>query len=412
MLAPILSQRLGDPRLADDRLHLGRGQILGLTGKGWRDLMDGFRKAPPPPGVIAANTVVAAPDLLPGALQSLAAQSERLWLVTLETPLGDDAAGHLLAACEERAARGGGAVIGGDALALHPGMTRLLNASRVGEPGGALHDDAGAPVHFLRRGEWGALRFLLKTPLPDGMPVLRLEIEGARGERIATETVRLDPWRPFPGASVAEWEFAAPGAAGRYRARMRATGADDDFFPAEPAEFEIRDGGGFPDPGAFRARLRLLGGTGIPSRAAEMLWRERPGDRVDLSPAGGSRLGGWNNSERDEAGRWRCWTRERAEAVLAGRASHLKIALVDLRPDGAARVPTRVGLFADDEPLASFTLADRGEQVVRAPWPAGALPHRVTLSVDPCWVPATSIPGSDDRRTLGVLVREMELSDD
>ncbi|PYR93762.1 MAG: hypothetical protein DMF84_08095 [Acidobacteria bacterium] len=84
------------------------------------------------------------------------------------------------------------------------------------------------------------------------------------------------------------------------------------------------------------------------------------------------------------------------EIPLSGAAPSSLLQQVEVRVDG--RVANRIAVGPE-------------RQRLRALLPAGAStgPHRIDLIVSPSWVPAEVIPGSQDRRVLGVKVGEIKV---
>jgi O-antigen ligase len=103
----------------------------------------------------------------------------------------------------------------------------------------------------------------------------------------------------------------------------------------------------------------------------------------------------------------RCrWSGPRATFFVDGRAQLVEIPLSGAMPSGGVQhVEVRV-----DGRLANRVEVGHEWQRLRTllPSSSSAAFHRIDLTVSPSWVPAEAIPGSEDRRELGVRVGEIK----
>jgi O-antigen ligase len=101
------------------------------------------------------------------------------------------------------------------------------------------------------------------------------------------------------------------------------------------------------------------------------------------------------------------WSGPKARFYAESQARLIEIPLSGAEPADAAQ---QVEVFIDGR-LADRVTVGRGWQKLRAVLPQAAAerPHRIDLAVSPSWTPADVIPGSRDRRKLGVKVGVVEV---
>lgn len=416
MLAPLLywsaerTRRLGDP----ESLRVGRGQIVGVSGESWRNLFDEWFNAG------RRQAACARVDVLGGARDRAGDFHEPslgLWFVAFAEPPASEMLDRLLAHAEALAERGGGAVIGADLLPDHSGFTRRLSLPSAPEPTPAapqLLDDAGAPVRYLRRGEWGAIWFPLLGVSLKALDTVRLEVASPSGTVRCTEQRSLDPWRtlvPDPSECIAE--LCATWDPGIYRARLLLE-ARSGAAPTSPSltisvrpSILARPGQDF-HVGCWRFWRSPCGGGPRESGVALRL-PATPVRQLDLDKVGEEVfLLGWHGPEPREGGGIRRWTRSQAEFVWASEGPSLVFRFEDLRPRIAGQaVLTTLDVAVDDRHVAGCRWTEPGERWLRIPWPADGANHLVTLNVWPTWSPldyGTSV----DSREFGIFVGAIE----
>jgi hypothetical protein len=96
------------------------------------------------------------------------------------------------------------------------------------------------------------------------------------------------------------------------------------------------------------------------------------------------------------------WSSARVTIMVDGAASSIVIPLCGALPSGQLQ---QVEVRVDGRPANRISVGPNWQQlrvVLRAD--ASSEPRRIDLLISPAWVPAEMIPGSDDRRVLGVKV--------
>jgi hypothetical protein len=81
---------------------------------------------------------------------------------------------------------------------------------------------------------------------------------------------------------------------------------------------------------------------------------------------------------------------------------------------GAFREPAEARIEVDGRPVDHLSFTDGNWRFSRIPLRAATTPriarmHRIILSIDHPWTPATIVPGSQDSRTLGLQLGLLQL---
>jgi hypothetical protein len=416
VLAPLLDwcaerpRRPGDPQ----SLRVGRGQIVGVSGEGWRNLFDEWFTAGERQAACARLDVL---DGIRDCSFDLQEPSVTLWFVAFAGPPASETLDRLLARAEVLAERGCGVVIGADLLSDHPGFTRRLSlpcppAGRPATP--QLLDDAGVRVRYLRRGEWGAIWFPLLGVSLKALDTVRLEVASPSGTVRCTEPRSLDPWRtlvPDPSECIAElcttWDPGIYSARLLLEARSGAAPTSPSLTISVRPSILARPGQDL-HVGCWRFWRSPCGGgpreSGValrlPATPVRQLDFDKVGEEVFLL--------GWHGPEPREGGGIRRWTRSQAEFVWASEDPDLVFRFEDLRPRVAGQPAlTTLDVAVDDRHVAGCHWTEPGERSLRIPWPADGANHLVTLNVWPTWSPldyGTSV----DSRELGIFVSAIE----
>jgi hypothetical protein len=174
-----------------------------------------------------------------------------------------------------------------------------------------------------------------------------------------------------------------------YSARLRGSHRMSQTVPAESTG-PLRRSSGWRRPVAGLLGALLV--VSIPSRAGKEL------AAVDLTRVSYG-FYGWG-TERD--GTPARWSGPRATFFVDGRAQLIEIPVSSATPpDVVQHAEVRV-----DGRVANRVVVGLAWQRLRILLPGGPStgPHRVDLIVSPPWIPAEVVPGSEDRRLLGVKV--------
>jgi SAM-dependent methyltransferase len=143
------------------------------------------------------------------------------------------------------------------------------------------------------------------------------------------------------------------------------------------------------------ARSEALGESGVPKGAALL-----ESDRVFCA--------GWHQVEGDPNGPFR-WSQRRAQIRLEGQAGRrLSFLAFTEHPEVSRRpVSVRVALLPAGIEVARVSLTSR--EPVRLDLPITGADCRLDVAVDPAWVPRLLSVTSQDRRELGVGIRDVRL---
>jgi hypothetical protein len=101
------------------------------------------------------------------------------------------------------------------------------------------------------------------------------------------------------------------------------------------------------------------------------------------------------------------WSGPRVTILVNPGASSIAIPLCSALPSGGLQ---EVAVQVDGRPANRIAVAPHWQQVrIVLPPESSSEPRRIDLSVSPSWVPAAMIPGSQDRRVLGVKVGDIHV---
>ena len=156
------------------------------------------------------------------------------------------------------------------------------------------------------------------------------------------------------------------------------------------------------------------GWAAVPDELRAYLARKRePGERPSANPADAldTVLFGVHGPEMNPTGlRVRWMAAARTEVLVNRRAREV---VVPLRHEaGAFREPALVEVFANGRHVDTLELRDGAWRMSRVPVRSADAPrfwrmHRIALVLRRTWVPAEIIPGSADRRTLGLQIGDI-----
>ena len=109
---------------------------------------------------------------------------------------------------------------------------------------------------------------------------------------------------------------------------------------------------------------------------------------------------------------YRWMSQPRAEIHVMSSARSI---VIPIRHDaGAFQEPTRAVIESDGTRIDSLDLRDAEWHVSQVPFRSRDLPlfarmHRIVIAIPHAWVPARTIPGSNDERTLGLQIGALEI---